>query len=345
MELRQLGTSELRVSPICLGTMTFGKQNSEEEGHGQMDRALAAGINFFDTAEMYAVPPRADTYGTTERIVGTWLKRQARDKIILATKVTGPGRNMAWIRGGPPALDRANIRAAIDGSLSRLQTDYVDLYQLHWPDRNTPMFGGYSFDPSKERPMVPIREQLETLAELVREGKIRCVGLSNETPWGVMQFLRLADELGLPRAASIQNAYSLLNRTYESGLAEVCWREKVSLLPYSPLAFGTLSGKYLDNPGAEGRLTQFEGFAQRYSRENVEPALRAYADLARRLGLSPASLALAWCYHRWCVTSTIIGATSLKQLDENLAAWQVCLDQATLEEIETIHLRYTNPAP
>lgn len=345
MEYRLLGDSGLKVSAVCLGTMTFGQQNSEAEAHSQLDCALAHGINFIDTAEMYAVPPRAETCGATETIVGNWLARQPRERIVLATKVAGPARSLDWIRGGPPALDRANIRAAVEGSLRRLRTDYIDLYQLHWPERNQPMFGQWQYEPSRERACTPIRAQLEALAELVEEGKIRHVGLSNEHPWGVMQFVRLAEDHGLPRVASIQNAYSLLNRVFEYGLAEVCHRERVGLLAYSPLAFGHLSGKYLDNPAAAGRLTAFESFGQRYGKPNVQPAVAAYAALARRHGMSPARLALGFVYHRWCVASTIIGATTLAQLEENLAAWRDRPDAELLAEIDAIHLRYTNPAP
>ena len=252
MEYRRLGNSDLEVSAVCLGTMTFGQQNTEAEAHAQLDYAFQHGVNFIDTAEMYPVPPRADTVTRTESIVGTWLKHQARDKVILATKVAGPRRNMQWIRSGPKALDRANIRAAVEGSLQRLQTDYIDLYQLHWPERNVPMFGQYQFDPQQEfdngvqKSWVPILEQLEVLGELVQEGKIRAIGVSNEQPWGVMEFLRLSREHALPRIAAIQNCYNLINRGFEFGLAEISYRENVSLLAYSPLAFGHLSGKYLD---------------------------------------------------------------------------------------------------
>ncbi|MBC9071066.1 aldo/keto reductase [Thauera sp. CAU 1555] len=345
MEYRVLGEGGPKVSAVCLGTMTFGQQNSEAEAHSQLDCALERGINFIDTAEMYAVPPRAETYGATETIVGNWLVRQARERIVLATKVAGPARSLDWIRGGPPALDRENIRAAVEGSLRRLKTDYIDLYQLHWPERNQPMFGQWQYDPAKERACTPIRAQLDALAELVAEGKVRHVGLSNEHPWGVMQFVRLAEEHGLTRVVSTQNAYNLLNRVFEYGLAEVCHREHVGLLAYSPLAFGHLSGKYLDNPGAPGRLTAFENFGQRYAKPGVRPAVEAYAALARRRGLSLTRLALGFVYHRGCVASTIIGATSLAQLEENLAAWDARPDEELLAEIDDIHLRCGNPAP
>lgn len=342
---RPLGHSDLVVPEVCLGTMTFGEQTAEPDAHAQLDFALAAGINFIDTAEMYAVPPRAETCGASESIVGRWLPRQQRDKILIATKVAGPARSLSWIRNGPPAMDRTNIRAAIEGSLRRLQTDYIDLYQLHWPERNQPMFGQWQYDPDNERECTSIREQLEALAELVKEGKIRHVGLSNEHPWGVMQFIRLADELGLPRIVSTQNAYHLLNRTFESGLAEVCHRERVGLLAYSPLAFGHLTGKYLADPAARGRLTQWPSFGQRYSKPNVAPAVTAYVELAHRHDLTPTQLALGFVRSRWFVASTIIGASSLSQLKETLPATQTPISPELLAEIDALHLRYTNPAP
>ena len=346
-EYRRLGTSDLRVSPICLGTMTFGQQNSEAEGHAQLDRALAAGINFIDTAEMYPVPARAETSGATETIVGNWLKGQARDKIVLATKAAGPGRKLDWIRGGPLGFGAADLNAAVDASLQRLRTDYIDLYQLYWPARHQPMFGGWQYTPAGEGDgiITPIAETLEALAGLVQAGKIRHVGVSNEHPWGVMEFARLAREAGLPRIVSIQNAYSLVNRTYDLTLAEVCHRENVGLLAYSPLAFGHLSGKYLVDPRAEGRVNHFAGFAQRYAKPGLAPAVTEYVDLAREVGISPSQLALAWCYRRWSVVSTIIGATSLAQLDENLSAWDITLSPEVLERIDAIHLRHPNPTP
>jgi aryl-alcohol dehydrogenase-like predicted oxidoreductase len=345
MRYTKLGQSDLSVSSVCLGTMTFGTQNSEADAHQQLDFALAQGINFIDTAEMYSVPPNAESYGKTETYVGTWLKRQARDKIVLATKISGPGRGMKWIRNGELAFNRKNIRAAIDASLTRLQTDYVDLYQLHWPDRNTPIFGQYQFDPDSERDFVPLAETLAALAELVKEGRVRCVGLSNETPWGVMQFLHQAELHKLPRVVSVQNAYSLLNRTWEMGLAEIGFREKVALLAYSPLAFGLLSGKYLADPKAGGRLTLFQGFAQRYSKVNVQPAVAAYADVARRHGMTLTQMALAFVASRDFVASTIIGATTMEQLREDIAGCSGVLTDEILQEIEALHLRYCNPAP
>jgi len=345
MRYTMLGNSDLKVSRVCLGTMTFGTQNSEADAHRQLDLALARGINFIDTAEMYSVPPDAESYGRTETYIGSWLKRQARDKIILATKISGPGRSLKWIRNGALAFNRRNLRAAIGGSLARLQTDYVDLYQLHWPDRNTPLFGQYQFDPEKERDFVPLEETLSALAELVREGRVRHVGLSNETPWGVMQFLHQAEKHGLPRVVSVQNAYSLLNRTWEMGLAEIGFRENVGLLAYSPLAFGLLSGKYLAEPRVAGRVTLFPGFAQRYTKVNVQAAVAAYAELAQAHGLTPVQLALGFVASRPFVASTVIGATTLEQLREDIAACDVSLGDEVLQQIEALHLRYTNPAP
>jgi len=345
MEYRKLGTSTLQVSSVCLGTMTFGQQNSEADGHAQLDLALEHGVNFIDMAEMYPVPTRAETQGATERIVGSWLKGKPREKLVIATKVTGLGRQLPWIRGGPLALDRANIRTAVEDSLRRLGTEYIDLYQIHWPARNQPMFGQWRFDAAAERPATPIPEQLEALAELVVEGKIRHVGLSNEHPWGLMQFLQAADALGLPRVVSVQNAYSLLNRVFEQTLAEVCFREQVSLLPYSVLGFGHLTGKYLDNPPADARLSLFPAFGARYAKSNVRPAVEAYVALARRHGMRPTELALAFVASQGFVTSTIVGATSVAQLDENLKACSRVLDQHILAEIDDIHLQFTNPAP
>jgi aryl-alcohol dehydrogenase-like predicted oxidoreductase len=294
---------------------------------------------------MYSVPPNAESYGRTETCIGSWLKRQARDRIILATKISGPGRSLKWIRNGDLAFNRKNIRSAIEGSLARLQTDYVDLYQLHWPDRNTPIFGQYQFEPEKERDFVPIEETLAALGELVREGRVRHLGLSNETPWGVMEFLHQAGKHGLPRVVSVQNAYSLLNRTWETGMAEIGFRENVGLLAYSPLAFGLLSGKYLADSRTRGRLNLFPGFGQRYSKSNVPPAVAAYAELARANDLTPVQLALGFVASRPFVAGTIIGATTLEQLGEDIAAGELTLSNEVLQQIEALHLRYSNPAP
>ena len=345
MRYTTLAHSDLRVSAVCLGTMTFGTQNSEAEAHAQLDFAFERGVNFLDTAEMYSVPPNAESYGRSERMIGHWLKGRERERVVIATKATGAGRNMHWIRGGALPFDRANLRQAVEGSLKRLGTDYLDLYQLHWPERNVPMFGSYRFDPAKERPFTDPRVTLEALAELVEEGKIRYVGLSNEWPWGVMRFLQAAHEFDLPRVVSIQNPYNLLNRVFEGSLLEVAWRENLALLPYSPLAFGLLSGKYLENPAAEGRVTRFPGFAQRYQKPGVAAAVAAYARLAREHGLTPAQLALAFVYSRPFVASTIIGATTLEQLEEDLGAFEIALSEELEEALERLYLLHTNPAP
>jgi aryl-alcohol dehydrogenase-like predicted oxidoreductase len=344
MEYRQLGSSDLNVSALALGTMTFGEQNSEAEAHAQLDFAASHGVNFIDTAEMYPVAPRAETAHRTENYIGTWLKRQARDKLIVATKIAGPARGFNWIRG-TPHINREQLTAAIDGSLRRLQTDYVDLYQIHWPDRYVPMFGSTSYDVTQERETTPIAEQLQVLAELVKAGKVRHIGLSNETPWGVAEFLRYAEQLGLPRIASVQNAYHLMSRTFESGLAEICHHNRVGLLAYSPLAFGWLTGKYITDPNAKGRITLFPGFGQRYAKPNVPAATREYVSIAREAGLTPATMALAFARTRWFNSSVILGATTLEQLKENLGSVEMVLSKEVLEKIEEVHRMYPNPAP
>ncbi|MDH4283861.1 MAG: NADP(H)-dependent aldo-keto reductase [Gallionellaceae bacterium] len=344
MKYRQLGSSDLQISVLGLGTMTFGEQNSEAEAHAQLDLAVSCGVNLIDTAEMYPVAPRAETQGRTESYIGSWLRRQQRDKLIVATKIAGPARGFAWIRNGP-RITREHINAAIDGSLRRLQTDYVDLYQIHWPDRYVPMFGATSYDVAQERDSTPIAEQLEALADLVKAGKVRHIGVSNETPWGVSEFTRCAKRLGLPKIASIQNAYHLMNRTFEGGLAEVCRHDNIGLLAYSPLAFGWLTGKYLANPHAKGRVTQFPGFGQRYGKPNVPAATKEYVRIAREAGLSPATMALAFARTRWFTSSVLVGATSLQQLQENLGSAETDLSLDVLEKIEAAHKLYPNPAP
>ncbi len=344
MEYRFLGKDKLRVSVLSLGTMTFGEQNSEADAHAQLDLAVARGVNFIDTAEMYPVAPRAETVGRTESYIGTWLKRQQRDQLIVATKIAGPSRGFTWIRG-TPRINREHIKAAIDGSLRRLQTDYIDLYQIHWPDRYVPMFGATSYDATQEHDSVPIVEQLQALAEAIQAGKIRHIGLSNETPWGVAEFVRISETLGLPRIVSVQNAYHLMNRSFESGLAEVCRHANVSLLGYSPLAFGHLSGKYINDPKAAGRITLFPGFGQRYAKHNVPAVTREYMHIALAAGLSPATLALAYARTRWFMGSVILGATSLPQLRENLDSLDVQLAAEIIDKIEAIHRTYPNPAP
>ncbi len=346
MEYRHLGRSEIKVSAVGLGTMTFGEQNSEAEAHEQLDYAYEAGINFIDTAEMYPVPPKAETYGRTEEYIGTWLKQRGRrGEVILATKAASRATDLTWIRDGNPRLNREHLTAALDASLKRLQTDYMDLYQLHWPDRKTNFFGqlGYEYQPADDD--VPIAETLQVLGELVRAGKIRHIGVSNETPWGVMHFLQLAKEYNLPRVVSIQNPYNLLNRSFEVGLAEIAHREHVGLLAYSPLGFGVLSGKYLEGQRpAEARLTRFERF-RRYTGPRGQAATGAYVKLARDHGLDPAQMALAYVMRRSFMTSTLIGATSLEQLGRNLASLELELPPAVLNSIEAIHQNNPNPCP
>lgn len=343
MKYNRLGDSELNVSEITLGTMTFGEQNTQAEAHQQLDFAVSQGINFIDTAEMYPVPPRAETQGYTEQYIGHWLKHQQRDKLIIASKVTGPARGYDWIRGGP-RISGKHIEQAVEQSLERLQTDYIDLYQVHWPDRNVPMFGQRHFDPGNERDAISIAEQLDALAAMIQSGKIRYIGLSNETPWGLGQFVKLAEELNLPRVISLQNAYSLLNRSLENGLSEVLYRENIGLLAYSPLAFGVLSGKYRV-PGERGRVSIFPGFAQRYSKQNVNEAVAEYCALAERAGLSSAVMALAFVRQRWFVTSTIIGATSLQQLQQDIDSVGVNLSKELRQDIDKIYQRFPDPAP
>ncbi|MGM0703179.1 MAG: NADP(H)-dependent aldo-keto reductase [Pseudomonadota bacterium] len=343
MQTRPLGNTGIEVSRLCLGTMTFGEQNSESEAHEQLDRAVAFGINFIDTAEMYPVPPRPETQGRTEAYIGSWLKtRTSRDDVIIATKAAGPG--LDHIRGGP-RLTRKQLHQAIDDSLARLQTDYVDLYQLHWPDRRSNFFGRLGYVHDEEEDATPLEETLSALKELVDAGKVRAIGLSNETPWGVMRCLQLADSLGVPRVASVQNPYNLLNRSFEVGLAEIAHREGVGLLAYSPLGFGVLSGKYLDGARpSNARLTLFERF-QRYTGPQAEEATRAYVAIAREHGLDPAQMALAFVNSRPFLTSNIIGATNMEQLESNLESEFLKLDDDVLEAIEDVHARLSNPCP
>ncbi|MEE4278291.1 MAG: NADP(H)-dependent aldo-keto reductase [Halieaceae bacterium] len=347
MEYRPLGRTDIKVSVICLGTMTFGEQNDYADAAKQLDYALDQGVNFIDAAEMYPVPPRPETQGETERLIGRWLRESGkRGEVVLATKVAGrnpPGGDFGHIRGGP-RLSREQIHAAIDTSLERLQTDYVDLYQVHWPERISNFFGqlGYRHRPADE---LPIEETLSALDELVKAGKVRAVGVSNESPWGSMEYLRLAGEKKLARVASIQNPYSLLNRSFEVGLAEVAMREDLGLLAYSPLAFGMLSGKYLGGARPEGaRLTRFERFS-RYTNPQAEAATEAYVQLAQEAGLDPAQMALAFVNGREFTTSNIIGATTMEQLRSNIASADLQLEKDLLKQIEAIHARYTIPAP
>ena len=348
----QLGRSDLHVTPICLGTMTFGEQVDEPTAHTILSRSLERGINFIDTAEMYAEPARAETFGATETIIGNWFAKNpgAREKLVLATKVAGPSRGMPWVREGS-GMTASDIIASCNASLKRLKTDVIDLYQIHWPERNAPMFGMMYFDPTKDREGTSIHEQLEAMAQLVRQGKVRWIGLSNETPYGVHEFVRLADQHGLPRVATVQNVYCLVSRGLESGLDETMHRLGVSLLAYSPLAFGLLTGKY-DKPGIDGpdtprdaRIGKFESVRkQRWGRPDGLAAARRYNQLARDNGLTPAQMALAFCYTKWQVASTIIGVTSVAQFDDDLAAWGTKLSPELLVQIDRIRWENRDPA-
>ena len=343
-----LGRSDLRVTPICLGTMTFGEQVDEATSHALLDHALARGVNFIDTAEMYAVPTRRETYGASERIIGNWLAKRpgARENVVLATKVAGPSRNMDWVRNGSANVTPAEFVQACDDSLQRLRSDVIDLYQIHWPNRNAPAFGALFFDPAKDREFTSIHAQLEALAGLVKAGKVRHIGLSNETPWGVSEFLRLAERHGLPRVVTVQNPYALVNRVIDNGLDETLYRHGVSLLAYSPLGFGVLTGKY-DASGASqaGRLTLFDAFKQqRWARPEAFHAGRLYNALARKHGLTPTRMALAFCYTNWRVASTIIGVTTQAQLDENIDAWGTTLSPELLTEIDAVRWLHRDPA-
>lgn len=346
MEYRRLGRSDLRVSVICLGTMTWGNQNTEADGHQQMDYALDQGVNFWDTAEMYAIPPRRETYGSTETIIGSWFKsRGKRDKVILASKIVGPDDRFQYVRDGNPRFNRQHIQAAVEGSLKRLQTDYIDLYQLHWPERSVNVFGRLLYKHEPDEVWTPLEETLDALNDMVKAGKIRQIGLSNETAWGAMSWLKLADTGRGPRMVSIQNAYSLLNRAFEVGLAEVAIREQIGLLAFSPLGMGVLSGKYLDGKRPEGARLTLYSFFNRYLGENAQAATRAYVDLARRYNLDPAQMALAWINSRPFVTSNIIGATTMAQLRSNIASADLTLSPELVDEIEALHKVYTIPCP
>lgn len=344
MQYRKLGRTDIDVSLIGLGTMTWGEQNTESEAFEQLDYALAQGVNLIDAAEMYPVPPRAETQGLTETYIGNWLaRRRNREQVVLASKVAGPGM-IEYLRGGP-RLDRKHIEQALTDSLARLQTDYLDLYQVHWPARATNFFGqlGYTHKPDAEA--TPIEETAAALKAAVERGRVRFIGISNETPWGFMEWLRAHDRGLSERIVSIQNPYNLLNRSFEAGLAEMAIREDAGLLAYSPLAFGMLSGKYLDGARPAGaRLTLFERF-QRYSNPQGLAATAEYAQLAAEHGLTPTQLALAFVNRQPFVTSNLIGATTLEQLRANIASVDVTLSKAILERIEAIHARYTYPCP
>lgn len=345
MIYEKLGRTDISVSKICLGTMTFGEQNTEAEGHEQMDYALDQGVNFFDTAEMYSIPPRAETQGSTEKIIGSWFQaRKNRDKVILATKIVGPG-GFDYIRGGNIKHDAASIEEAVNDSLKRLQTDYIDLYQVHWPERPANYFGRLGYSHKESPGVTPIEETLEGLDRVVRAGKVRAIGLSNDTAWGVMRYLGLSEKSGQARVASVQNPYSLLNRSYEVGLAEVSCREDCGLLAYSPLGFGVLSGKYLDGRKPEGaRLTLFPDYG-RYTKAPGIEATKRYVALAQKHGLDPAQMALAFVNTRPFVTANIIGATTMDQLKANIASVDLKLSDDILADIDAIHAEISNPAP
>ena len=347
MQYRKLGHTDLDVSVICLGSMTWGEQNTAAEAHEQLDFAVQQGVNFIDTAELYPSPIRAETQGRTEEYIGSWLKqRPDRDKLVIATKICPAASHVKYLRGGKNRLDRQNLQLAVDASLKRLQTDYVDLYQVHWPERGTNFFGRRDYCHAPDKDGVPIEETLSALAEQLRAGKIRYAGVSNETPWGVSEYLRLSREANLPRIVSIQNPYSLLNRIFETGLAEFTHRENLSLLAYSPLGFGVLSGKYLNGKQPEGaRLTLFSGKYKRYENEIAYECTRQYAGIARECGMDPAQLALAFVNRRPFVTSTIIGATSMAQLAVNIASADLELDKSVLQRIEEIHRSQPSPCP
>ena len=350
-DYKRVGTSSLEVSPITLGTMTFGDQNSQNEAFQQLDFVNEQGINSYDLAEMYPVPPKAETCTRTEIIFGNWLQNRKREDLIISTKIAGPRRNISWIRDGKLSLNMNNITKSVEGSLKRLQTDYIDILYLHWPERNVPMFGEYKFDINlefkngKKINWVSIEEQLIALEKLVNSGKIRYIALSNEWAWGVMEFIRIAREKKLPVICNLQNNFSLLNRIAELGLTEIIYREELGFFAYSPLGFGHLSGKYIRNPAAKGRVTLFKGYAKRFDKPGVQKAVSEYVKLADSIEVSPARLALAFTYQQWFVTSTVIGATNLNQLKENIDAYKLKLNQETLNKIDEIHLTCMNPAP
>jgi len=346
MKYNRMGTSDLCVSEICLGTMTWGQQNSAADACAQMDYAVDNGINFFDTAELYAIPPTAESYGRTEAIIGNWLRNTGRRQdVILASKVCGPTGWCPHIRHGQARLDADNIIAACEASLKRLQTDYLDLYQTHWPDRNTNFFGQRGYQHRHNETATPIEATLDAMQSLVQAGKVRHIGISNETPWGMMQHLHLSDTKALPRIASIQNPYNLLNRSFETGLAEIACREQVGLLAYSPLAFGVLSGKYLHgNKPAGSRLALFEHYT-RYSSPEAERATQAYIRIARTYDLDPAQMALAFIRQQPFVCATIIGATGMQQLAANISSREITLSEPCLAAIERIHSQCPNPCP
>ncbi len=345
MKYNKLGNSNLLVSEICLGTMTYGQQNTRAEAQTLLDYAVDQGVNFIDTSETYPFPNQAEIPGVTEEYIGEWLINQQRDRLIIATKVAGVSPQLTWIRNGQNRIDQTNVTAAVESSLKRLQTDYIDLYQIHWPDRYVPLFGDPDYDPNRERDTVPISTQLEVFASLIKAGKIRYLGISNETAWGVCEFCHVAQQLKLPKIVSIQNAFSLFNRLFHVNLAEACRYNNVGLLAYNPLAFGFLTGKYLSKIPTNSRLDLFKGMYSHYDRANITAAAKSYVDLARKSEITPAQLALAYVRTRWFVTSTIVGSTKIEQLQENLSSVNIELDDAILAEIDEIHRRHPNPTP
>ena len=349
---RNVGQTDLKVSPITLGTMTFGDQNTQNDAFKQLDYAASKGINSIDVAEMYPVPPKAETCNLTEKIIGNWLKGQKREDFVISTKIAGPRRSIDWIRGGPKSMDQKNINEAVNCSLKRLKTDYIDLLYLHWPERNVPMFGQYKFNPKDDYAdeklinWVSIEEQLMSIDNLIKTGKVRYFALSNEWPWGVMEFIRIAKIKDLPLVCNLQNSSSLLNRRVELGMTEIFFRENLSFFSYSPLAFGHLSGKYLKDPKANGRVNLFPGYARRYNRTGVNKAIEKYALLAKKRNLNLTDLALNFVYSQWFVTSTVIGATNINQLKQNISAYELdIIDDELIQEIDSIHLEVMNPAP
>ncbi|MGF1751316.1 MULTISPECIES: NADP(H)-dependent aldo-keto reductase [Vibrio] len=344
MKYHSLPHSSLEVSKIALGTMTFGEQNTKKDAFNQLDFALERGVNFIDTAEMYPVPPNSTTQGLTESYIGDWLSQSdKRQKVILATKVAGP-RSLPYIRDNM-SLDRRNLHQAIDDSLTRLKTDYIDLYQLHWPQRQTNCFGQLNYPYSEGNEGVSLIETLEALSELINAGKIRYIGVSNETPWGVMSLLKLAEKHNLPRIVSIQNPYNLLNRSFEVGLSEISHHEGVELLAYSPLAFGCLSGKYLNGQRPKGaRCTEFERFVRYFTPQGIA-ATQAYIDIANKHNIDPSQMALAFVNQRPFVASNIIGATNLSQLEANINSIDITLSDELMSDIQELGTRYSNPCP
>jgi len=345
MNYRKLGNTDLDVSTICLGTMTWGEQNTQEEGFEQMDYALDQGINFFDTAELYAIPPKKETYGKTEEIIGNWFKeKKNRSKVILATKIAGPG--LGWVRGGGNQYDKEKLNKAVNQSLKRLQTDYIDLYQLHWPERKTNYFGKLGYEHKNDNEWNNFEEVLNSLDEIIKSGKVKYIGLSNETAWGLTKFLEISKTKNLPRVMSVQNPYNLLNRTYEIGLAEASIREKSGLLAYSPLASGIMSGKYRNGAMPDGsRMKLFGGRFPRYKTKNTTNAVEEYYKISKKYNLDLAQMSLKFCELQPFMTSVIIGATSMDQLKTDIESVNVNLSEDIIKEINEVQKLYPNPCP